>query len=488
MKLTLLHKGLILVSIPLCFEILIFSYLISQQNHLEFEAQKINRNKKINDKVNLIFEDLFGIGESVRPTKSRSFETSFTPKRALVFVADLPKRFDELEFLSEGEPEMLQNIQAGRVQVRLTLEELTGMKAKLLKADPADFSKILHNTSMSAENHLQKLMSVGIFDWASKNEVEREVLRQEIWERVRTILKCGLALSVFVGIACSLWLSKHLVRRVSLLSENAVLMGQGKPLLPAQSGTDELAELDRHFHEAADLLAAAQRMREEVTAMITHDLRTPLQAVLTFLEMLGRDIYGEINESGKSLLSIALEACHHMSRLIDNVLQLEKLRSGAIRLKTSKIDLASFLEACIVSVRLPAEEKNVSINLKNEAKKLVDVDPIWLEQVVINILSNAVKFSPAGSSITITILDEVNSSVIRIADQGPGIPKEEQKQIFNRFHRMKSSASVSGTGLGLSIAKELVELHGGTIGVESAEERGATFVLTLPVNKTAVVQ
>ncbi|CAN5279961.1 hypothetical protein BH10CYA1_BH10CYA1_46010 [soil metagenome] len=482
MKLTLLHKGLILVCIPLCFEILVFSYLINVQNQVELEAQKINRNKKINDKVNLIFSDIFSVVNLVRPTSSDALATSFIPKRVFASVADLSKRFDELEVLAQDEPEMLHNIREGKAEINLTFEVLKKMKSQLLKDDPSDISQTLHDSTLNAELHLQRLMNVGIFDWATKNQTERELLRKDLWEQIRIILECGLALSLLFGIAGSFLLSKQLMRRASHLTENAVLMGQGKPLLPVLVGTDELAQLDRNFHQAASLLEAAKRMRQEVTAMITHDLRMPLQTVLGFLEKLGPGRFGELNALGRRFLPITLNSCNHMSNLIDNVLQLERLRSGSIRLTTSQVDLTAFLEKCISSVQLLAEEKNISVTLNRNSENppLIKIDPFWMEQVVVNILSNAVKFSPKGSSILIDTSDEVRNSIIRIADQGPGIPADEQKLIFDRLYRMQSTASAPGTGLGLAIAKELVELHGGSIGVESIEGQGATFLLKLP--------
>lgn len=491
MKLTLLHKGLILVSIPLCFEVLVFTYLINAQDHLELEAQKINRNKKINDQVNLIVQDMVSILESVRRKTpgtggSPSLIPSLIPKQVVTDIADLKLRFNELEVLAADEPDLLQKIRQGKAEVSLAIKTLVGLEKKLFSGHASELSKILHDTSLDVEVHLQNLIDLGLFDWATKKQVEEELLRKEIWERIRFVLKCAVGLSILLGIAGAFLMSGQIVRRVSRLRENATLMGQSKPLLPLQNGTDELAELDSNFHQTADLLQAAERTKQEVTATITNDLRTPLQKVRGFVETLKRGMYGELNASGERLSSVVVGACDHMSRLIDNVLQLEKLRSGAIKLNTSQFEVGAFLDKCLESTRLLAEEKNISINtiFKNETIKVLDADSFWLEQVVTNVLSNAVKFSPSGSIIMVTVLDAANALVMRIADQGPGIPADQQKLIFNRFHRVKSTTSTPGTGLGLAIAKELVELHGGSIAVESAAGKGATFVLTLPLSSS----
>lgn len=457
--------------------------MINAQNHLELEAQKINRNKKINDQVNLIFSDVFGVINLIRSTQSGLVSTVSVPNRVYGSIADLKKRFDELEVLSQNEPEMLHNVQEGKSGLDQVSESIKKMKRDLLKAESSEIPVILHNASLNTEINLQKLMNLGIFDWATKNQIEREVLRKELWEQIRLVLECGLALSLGLATAGCYFLSKQIVQRTSQLTENALLMGQGKPLLPVLDGTDELAELDRNFHQAANLLETAKRTRQEVTAMITNDLRTPLQTVQSFLEMLGQGVFGELNALGERLLSVTTDACHHMSKLIDNILQLERLRSGTVKLQALPVEPKYFLEKCIAAVQLLAEEKDIKIALQalEEQPGTIAIDAFWMEQVVVNILSNAIKFSPGGTSVALTTSREKDSLTIRISDQGPGIPPDQQKLIFERFHRAKSTEAVPGTGLGLAIAKELVELHGGTIYVESIEGKGATFVLRIPL-------
>ncbi len=487
-KLTLLHKGLLLVSIPLCFEIGVFSYLISAQDHLEFEAQRINRNKKINDQVNLILQNTILIIESVRAKGNRS-AGAFLPKQVFGYITDAKKRFAELEQLAQDAPDMLVRIKQGETEMHHTITEMFSLKSKLLAANADEFPKIIHGARTSVEHHIQALTQCGLFEWASQNSVNSQLLSKQISEQIRLVLKCALVLSVLIGVVSSYILSKRLVGRLARLSENARRLGQDKPLLPVQGGGDEIAELDRNFHQAADLLTSAKRTRQEVTAMITHDLRTPLQTVLSYLEMLEQGVFGQLNESGNRLLSIVQKASNHMTGLIENVLQLEKLRSGAVRLETSRTELAPFLSKCAESVKLLADEKNqkIKLNCEDASAEYVDADPFWLEQVIVNLLSNGIKFSPADSTVSITASKSDYGVTIRISDQGPGIPDEEQKLIFDRFHRMQSTASVAGTGLGLPIAKELIELHGGTISVQSVHGNEmatySTFTLQLPASK-----
>ena len=147
------------------------------------------------------------------------------------------------------------------------------------------------------------------------------------------------------------------------------------------------------------------------------------------------------------------------------------------------IELAPLLDQCIGSVKLLAEEKGVTIALSHgQPDFVVNGDAFWLEQVFVNILSNAIKFTSANSTVSVRTHNSDNRVEIRILDRGPGIPEKDLKLIFDRFHRVQSSASVPGTGLGLPIAKELIELHHGSIGVESTVGKGSTFILKLPLS------
>lgn len=487
MKLTLLHQGLFVVAIPLIFEVGVFSYLINAQNNLELEAQKINQNKKINDKVNLVFGDVAHIVDSVRAKGHKSSTISFVPKEAVRCIADIRQQFKELKVLTQDEPEMLASVESGEEEVNRAISSVTSIRTRLVTANSDEFPKIVREATLGVEIHIQKAIEMGVFEWAGKNKIAQEMFRKEIWEQIRFVLKGALAFSLVLGVSFSIWLSKQLVQRLSLLNKNALLMANDKPLLPVQGGSDEIAELERNFHQAAERLQEAKRTRQEVTAMITHDLRTPLQTVLSFLEMSGQGIFGALNASGQRLMNVALNAANHMSSLIENVLQLEKLRSGAVKLNKETIDVGAFLSNCIDSVKLIADEKGISINLDTSGlqTQTLIADPFWLEQVIVNVLSNAIKFSPNDSSVSVVASTDLQSFVFRISDHGPGIPPEELKLIFDRFHRMQSTASTPGTGLGLPIAKEMIELHGGKIRVESTVGKGAMFEIMLPCGGNA---
>jgi signal transduction histidine kinase/ActR/RegA family two-component response regulator len=224
-------------------------------------------------------------------------------------------------------------------------------------------------------------------------------------------------------------------------------------------------------------------MKDEFLATLSHELRTPLNAVLGWSEvLLARGASDP--ESKRGLDAIARNA-HAQAQLIEDLLDMNRIVSGKIRLDVQRAELIPIVEAAVESVRPTLEAK--AIQLRTTLDPLagpVSADPHRLQQVIWNLLSNAVKFTPKGGKINV-LLQRVNSHVeITVADSGSGISPEFLPFIFDRFRQADSSTTRrhGGLGLGLSIVKQLVELHGGSVRAESAgEKRGASFVVSLPI-------
>lgn len=488
MKLTLLRKGVLLVSIPLCFEVSIFGVLINMQDSLEREAQRINHNKKINDVVNLVCRNMVLINNSLSLNdRSLSPLSRFHNLEIRDRIQDIHQNFLDLEELAKDDPVMLSKVQRCENALKLALEDIKSLRAALRNTTTMkEMSSVLAGARRDLEQHLFMLLRGGIFELSIETMKATDTAHtREIEGQKKVLLVCALFASVFLAIAGAYGLSKILVRRLNLVSLNAARLGKGEPLLPPLSGDDEVADLDRNLHTAAALIAAAQKMRREVTAMITHDLKSPLQSVRSYLEMLENGRLGTLNEKGNRLLGTAQNASLQMGGLIDNVLQLEKLRSGVIKLQTTSIQLPGLLEKSLDAVKLLAEQKQIVLERRygGTGCDTISGDAFWLEQVFVNILSNAIKFSGNGTSVSVSMQSRAPGSVeVCITDQGPGIDPNEMKVIFDRFHRVQSTADTAGTGLGLPIAKELIELHHGMISVESEVGKGSSFIMKLPVS------
>ena len=193
---------------------------------------------------------------------------------------------------------------------------------------------------------------------------------------------------------------------------------------------------------------------------------------------------GPLNEQQTNFLNVTDQSVNRLTHLISDLLDLSRL-NGKVEMEFQKLDLTELVRNSVSSVLLKAKEKNVS--LTNEtAKNLpqVKADIRWIGQVVDNLLINAIKYAGPGAKVKISGFDKGEVVVISVEDDGPGIPLEEQKMVFEKFYRGKTSASqVPGTGLGLAISKSVVEKHGGKIWLESKTGKGVKFCFALPIAK-----
>jgi signal transduction histidine kinase len=491
MKLTLLHKGLLLVSIPLCFEITIFGALLNMQDQIELETARINRNKKITDEINGVVHDVIAISDSFEASPSDAFRERGIVERIIAIrskMLNVVERFKQIRLLAQDDPILLAKLATCSRNMLVARADLMDFGRQIQESpSDKDMSHTLNYYRKKISRDFHDILESGILELGeiSKRGTD-DVTSRKIRERIRLLLKCALGFSVLFALFCATMFSKQLASRLSQVGENADKLAKGEPLAAPLGGTDEVAELDNHLHYAADLIEASKRMKQEVTAMITHDLKTPLQSVRSYLEMLESGLFGELNEQGTRLLATTESASKHMVGLIDSVLQLEKMRTGNIQLQRALVEVAPIMDKCLDSVHAFAESKKITI-VTDYTSDHCDVsgDAFWLQEVFVNILSNGLKYAPEKSTLSITTRKSGRNVEIAIADQGPGISEEEQKLIFERFHRVQATANISGTGLGLPIAKELVELHNGSIKVESVIGKGSTFIISLPIWRPA---
>lgn len=228
---------------------------------------------------------------------------------------------------------------------------------------------------------------------------------------------------------------------------------------------------------------SAARARDDFLAVVSHELRTPLSAILGWAQIMRMD------ESDSETITQGLEIIERnaeaQARLIEDLIDVSRIVSGKLRLEVERVDLSSVIQAALDVVRPAAEAKSIRIRtVADSGAGPVSGDPDRLQQVMWNLLSNALKFTPKGGSVRVR-LQRVNSHVeFSVADSGQGIKPELLPYVFERFRQGAgaSTARQSGLGLGMAITKEIVELHGGTIRVQSeGEGRGATFIVSLPV-------
>jgi PAS domain S-box-containing protein len=226
---------------------------------------------------------------------------------------------------------------------------------------------------------------------------------------------------------------------------------------------------------------AIEKMRQEFMAMVSHDLRSPLTSVQTFLDLLEAGICGELNEKGKLKLRSANRNIERLVDLIRDLLDLERFKSGILIVNAVRVPISRIIERSIDTVRLQAEKLNIRIET-DVADIHVLADEDRMVQAVVNLLSNSIKFSSSNTAIAVKLKADIDWAEVQIHDQGRGISAEDQARIFERFQQVKDvDADLNmGTGLGLPICKAIIEQHGGSIGVRSEKGKGSCFWFRLP--------
>jgi len=583
---------MLLVSIPLLFEVTLIGLMFDLQNKVELESQRLARSKKISDNVNAIIRDMVVIGGHIRTFYMRRGKTSLVASK----LAEIRNYFDDLDDLTSDRPDLHRVVLASRAGLIDCDRDLRSFRAQYRAVDTAEkLSIVLQQIRHKLDGDLEEVLSAGFLELAQQSYLDSQIdSTLKYREQIRLLLKMALAVSGLLALSGALVFSKWMAGRLSIVETNAKRLAARQPLLQAMSGSDEIAALDRTFHLAANLIDAAmrkekaildnakdiicsldeemiivsvnaaceatlglkpqdligkpfialvkaddqtnasdylkqmkeqeaskpldimiqdahdtvervvsmsasyasaektfycvlhdvtankevERIRQEVTAMITHDLKAPLQSIRNYFKMLQAGRLGKLNDQGNKLLQLTETESERMARLINSVLDLEKVRSGTAALNMTEMSVYELLLECCQSVKLLAGEKNISLEVVAADRLKLYGDRHWLKEIFVNLLGNAIEYSPAATTVRASGAEIDGFTEMRVCDQGPGISEEERTLIFERFRRL--SNSLGGTGLGLTICKELVGLHRGYIRAEGNDPCGTIFVVGIP--------
>jgi len=248
---------------------------------------------------------------------------------------------------------------------------------------------------------------------------------------------------------------------------------------------DYAAELEKANEE----LKKIDEMKSEFVSVASHELRTPLASIKNAVQLILQGKTGEINENQQKFLSMAERNINRLASILNDLLDLSRIESKKVGLKFVEMDLRGSIEFALLSLKPQADGK--SIQLKMEVKE--DLSPVYadrekVEQILTNLLGNAIKFTPEGGEISVSAKPfEENGDMVAVSvtDSGIGIPEDQLDKVFEKFHQVEDSLrrSITGTGLGLAITKGLVEVHHGRIWAESEVGKGSIFTFTLPVSR-----
>lgn len=327
-----------------------------------------------------------------------------------------------------------------------------------------------------------------------KNSTELEEFTPKLNERGRVSARnglIGLSISSLVGLTGIIFLAYSMIRPLRELIRGIRTISKDRDSLPIKiNSKDEFGELAGAFNEMTARLRREEQMRSDFISMLSHEIRTPLTSIRESVNMIGEEVMGPINQRQRKFLEIAGSEIGRICDLLNHLMQASRLEPGRLEIHAQSIDPHGLVVESVNCLKAAAQSKQIQLKiLVPEGLPQVLGDPKQIQQVLLNLIGNAVKFSDPDNFVEIWVeSDDQNSKMMRfcVVDNGPGILENEQSLLFNKYYRAANvRAHMDGVGLGLSISKNIVEAHKGTIWVESQFGSGSKFCFTLP--KTALL-
>jgi signal transduction histidine kinase len=257
--------------------------------------------------------------------------------------------------------------------------------------------------------------------------------------------------------------------------EEAMVREQGRLLRRERRAAMVLAQENQHLQELNEL-------KDEVVATVSHELRTPLTSVRGFVDLLRDGEGGPLNEDQRRMLSFVDRGAQQLVRLVEDLLLLSRATAGRLDLRMAPVELNALVATVVAAAEPDAAQRGVHLAAQGDAESWVDGDSVRLNQLIGNLVSNALKFTPIGGRVEVHTGQIGNNECIEVRDTGPGIPVAERERLFDRFYRRTQAReqAIPGAGLGLPIARTIAQAHGGDVRVVDAPDWSTTFRVTLP--------
>jgi len=608
-RISLSSQVLILLTVPLVFQLGLLTTLANLQKEAEMESEKALHAQRVSEAINALSKDIYESITGFAESTQDNLETD-TPKNYREMSKRLQSDFKIVAELTKDNPRQSEVVRRSKAAGENAMTQVIGAQmflrsgGELVRDERKKFWKKLRE-------YIKVIMSEELLD-IGRSEAEiynrNPELQAAYRQRVQQLLLIGGAINVLLALCLAVFLTRSITGRLKILSDNAYRLASHRELNPVLKGSDEIATLDQAFHKMAtelkeayrrqgaivdnaqdvicsldrngtfveinpaceellgyaseelegkrfiDLVAdqnrtlalnffkelregkeqkpqeiillkrnddqadgfkeidalwsahwseeeesffcvihditdrrQAERMKQEVVSMVTHDLRTPITTVQNFLEFLEDGFYGQVNERGSKYLYLAQRNSERMMTLINDLLDIEKIKSGMMELELADLPLTRSFTLCKELQTSWAEQLGVQLDF-HQTDIVVRADEDRLGRVLSNLVSNALKFSPRGATVSVWAERRGSTVYIVVKDQGPGVPANMLQSIFDRFQQVRGQGpkTKGGSGLGLAICKAIVELHGGKIWVQSEEGKGSAFTFSLPLEKNFV--
>jgi signal transduction histidine kinase len=298
----------------------------------------------------------------------------------------------------------------------------------------------------------------------------------------------ALPIALLLALAIGIWLMRSISRPVYELERGMHAIAEGDlthKLAFAPNQETEFGRLASSYQTMTKQLAELERLRAEFVGVASHELKTPINVIIGYLELLQEGIFGELTPKQKEILRTIGKQANGLTRLVKRLLDISRFEAGGGKLEVRQVDLQRLLKTLESSFSVLAMQRDIAFSVEHgeELPSIVYWDEDRINEVLGNLISNAFKFTPRGGRVALSVDSVDTNVVITVADTGAGISAAQLPHIFDKFYQADNQAQAAskGTGLGLAIAKEIVEAHSGETTVESRVGEGTTFVVTLPV-------
>lgn len=484
-NLSIAAKGWILVATPIISSFILLSALLFLVQQSEKEAWREARGKALLAEINTLSGQFVHCSEAMvlyQVLKSRK-----ALKRYEESAAEIPQqmhRIRQLALLMPNESRRKYVREVGRLsekglQALDRSRQCFSSEGALLNT--AETRRIAEELKEFLNEFVEAVEKLNLQE--QRAEVEGILLAGQSRKLLQSAIIAGFLITILLAFFQHRFFSKSLLARLQLILENTRLLARHKPMNAPLEGSDEIRELDQSFHEMAQRLEELESLKRQFVATVSHDLRTPIASVRMTHDLLLCGYVGELSPQAEKKLAAATKTLDRLLQMINRLLDLEKMEQTSVDLELSNVPVILMFESIRESAGDLLSSSNLELVFEN-TDVTVRCDPQLIHQVLMNLVGNAIKFSPAKTHITLAVeTDDDGMAKISVRDQGPGIPAESLASIFERFKQVdsKQDSKRGGLGLGLAICKSIVDAHGTQIGVTSELGRGSEFWFALPV-------
>ncbi len=600
-RLSLSAKVLTLVLVPLVFQLMTLVAVAKLENEAEALLKESIEAKKISDAINVLSQDVYEyIGEFGRDKPMKAITTRDADFMVLHDRHTL--HYKQLKEMVKNNARLYESVTKSEQAAYKTFGMIRRLE-EIPEEGPDEVQKLRKKLWKEIRRDIKEILGGGLAERAveQKKLAETDAVEQaRLRELSKQLMILFAVVNTIIAIAAALYLTKTIAQRLSILNDNSFRLAADMPLNPQLSGTDEIATVDKTFHNMAQsmkeaakkeraiidnardficsidsggrfsavnpasqavlghapesllgthfadyvadgresvlqilsdlktqgdtspvelkmkkadgtivhvLLSAhfskeedatfcvihditerrkAEMLKQEVMAMVTHDLRTPLSTLRHIFTFLETGQHGSLDKKGTDFVNAGGRNVDRLLTLVNDLLDVEKADSGQMDLEKTKVSLSECFDACVTSLTVFAESKGVELDFL-ETDLIVMGDEERIDRILNNLVGNAIKFSPKGGKVMLsaskTVERDVAFALISVKDQGEGIPEDKLENIFEKFQQIerRTESTEKGSGLGLAICRAFVQLHGGKIWAESKIGEGSEFKFTIPL-------